>query len=105
MKKALSILCATVLLCTGMASGAAASADAAVSGQVFDMSSCAFDKLGTWKGENAVLDSLSYDAASGKLRMELKGSPDEQTESILQTMLLGLSAIAEAYPKAVRILK
>ena len=48
---------------------------------------------------------VSYDAASGKLRMELKGSPDEQTESILQTMLLGLSAIAEAYPKAVRILK
>ena len=47
---------------------------------------------------------VSYDA-SGKLRMELKGSPDEQTESILQTMLLGLSAIAEAYPKAVRILK
>lgn len=37
--------------------------------------------------------------------MELKDSPDEQTESILQTMLLGLSAIAEAYPKAVRILK
>jgi len=37
--------------------------------------------------------------------MELKDSPDEQTESILQTMLLGLSAIAESYPKAVRILK
>lgn len=48
---------------------------------------------------------VSYDAASGKLRMELKDSPDEQTESILQTMLLGLSAIAETYPKAVRILK
>mgnify|MGYP000915528255 CR=1 FL=1 len=48
---------------------------------------------------------VSYDAASGKLRMELKGEPDERTESILQTMLLGLSAIAEAYPKAVRILK
>ncbi len=71
MKKALSILCATVLLCTGMASGAAASADAAVSGQVFDMSSCAFDKMGTWKGENAVLDSLSYDAASGLARISV----------------------------------
>ena len=33
----------------------------------------------------------------------LEDRPDERTEAILETMLLGLTAIAEAYPRAVRI--
>ena len=43
--------------------------------------------------------------SSGKLQMMLESRPDERTEAILETMLLGLSAIAEAYPAALRILK
>ena len=41
--------------------------------------------------------------SSGKLQLMLEGRPDERTEAILETMLLGLTAIAEAYPRAVRI--
>ena len=40
---------------------------------------------------------------SGDLRMELKGEPDELTEAILETMLLGFTEIAKVSPKAVRI--
>ncbi|MCI6283519.1 ribosomal-processing cysteine protease Prp [Selenomonas sp.] len=43
--------------------------------------------------------------SSGKLHMVLEGRPDERTEAILETMLLGLTAIAEAYPRALRITK
>ena len=43
--------------------------------------------------------------SSGKLQMVLEGRPDERTEAILETMLLGLTAIAEAYPRALRIIK
>lgn len=49
--------------------------------------------------------TVSYEDSSGKLKMQLKDRPDDRTEAILNTMLLGLTAIAEAYPKAVRILK
>ena len=41
--------------------------------------------------------------SSGKLQLMLEDRPDERTEAILETMLLGLTAIAEAYPRAVRI--
>ncbi len=46
---------------------------------------------------------VEYSAASGKLCMKLKGTPDELTESILRTMLLGLREIAKLAPQAVRI--
>lgn len=46
---------------------------------------------------------LEYSVASGKLKMRLKGNPDNLTEVILQTMLLGLREIAKISPKAVRI--
>ncbi len=46
---------------------------------------------------------VDYSAASGKLQMKLKGDPDELTESILRTMLLGLREIAKIAPKAVKI--
>jgi len=35
--------------------------------------------------------------------MQLKGAPDELTEAILQTMLLGLMEIAKLSPEGVRI--
>ncbi len=47
---------------------------------------------------------LDYSVASGKLKMRLKGAPDELTEAILQTMLLGLMEIEKLSPEAVRIL-
>ena len=43
--------------------------------------------------------------SSGKLHMVLEGRPDERTEAILETMLLGLMEISKAYPKALRIKK
>ena len=46
---------------------------------------------------------VDYSVASGKLWMRLKGAPDDLTEAILQTMLLGLSEIGKTSPKAVRI--
>jgi hypothetical protein len=36
--------------------------------------------------------------------MRLKGAPDDLTEAILQTMLLGLMEIQKLSPEAVRIL-
>ena len=46
---------------------------------------------------------MDYSVASGKLKMQLKGAPDELTEAILQTMLLGLMEIAKLSPEGVRI--
>ena len=46
---------------------------------------------------------VDYKVASGKLSMRLKGVPDDLTEAVLQTMLLGLEEIAKISPKAVRI--
>jgi len=46
---------------------------------------------------------VDYKVASGDLWMKLKGEPDELTEAILETMLLGLTEIAEGNPRAVRI--
>ena len=47
---------------------------------------------------------LDYSVASGELKMRLKGAPDDLTEAILQTMLLGLMEIQKLSPEAVRIL-
>ena len=44
-----------------------------------------------------------YEVASGKLSMKLKGAPDDLTEAVLQSMLLGLREIEKLTPKAVRI--
>jgi len=44
-----------------------------------------------------------YDMASGKLKLKLKGEPDNLTEAIMHTMLLGLREIENISPKAVRI--
>ena len=41
----------------------------------------------------------------GELQLMLEGRPDERTEAILETMLLGLMEISKAYPKALRIKK
>jgi len=46
---------------------------------------------------------VEYEVASGDLRMKLKGVPDDLTEAILETMVLGLAEIAKLYPKAVHI--
>ena len=46
---------------------------------------------------------VDYKVASGKLSMRLKGAPDDLTEAVLQTMLLGLHEIAKISPEAVRI--
>lgn len=48
---------------------------------------------------------VDYDIASGKLSVRLKGVPDDLTEAILQSMLLGLAEIQKLSPEAVRILK
>ncbi|MCR5437922.1 MAG: ribosomal-processing cysteine protease Prp [Selenomonas sp.] len=48
---------------------------------------------------------VAYDVASGKLLVELKENPDDLTEAILQSMLLGLMEIQKLSPEAVRILK
>ena len=46
---------------------------------------------------------MDYSVASGKLKMQLKSAPDELTETLLQTMLLGLMEIAKLSPEAVQI--
>ncbi len=47
---------------------------------------------------------VDYRAASGDLYVKLKEAPDELTEAIFQTMLLGIREIAKIAPHAVRIL-
>ena len=46
---------------------------------------------------------VDFDAASGKLSVKLKGAPDDLTEAILRTMLLGLKEIAKVNPEATGI--
>ena len=46
---------------------------------------------------------VDFQVASGDLRMKLKSEPDDLTEAILETMLLGFTEIAKVSPKAVRI--
>lgn len=53
--------------------------------------------------ERCLKRQFKLDITSGKLLMELTGSPDERTQAILETMLLGLQEIARNYPKSVQI--
>ena len=46
---------------------------------------------------------VSYKVASGELRMMLEDAPDDLTEAILETALLGVREIAKKAPQAVRI--
>ena len=46
---------------------------------------------------------VDYDIASGKLTVRLKSAPDDLTEAIMQSMLLGLIEIQKLSPEAVRI--
>ena len=46
---------------------------------------------------------VDYEVASGDLRMKLRSEPDDLTEAILETMLLGLIEIVKINPEAVRI--
>ncbi len=46
---------------------------------------------------------LDYKVASGDLYMKLKDEPDDLTEAILETMLLGLLEIENINPQGVRI--
>ena len=47
---------------------------------------------------------VDYDIASGKLTVRLQSAPDDLTEAIMQSMLLGLMEIQKLSPEAVRIL-
>lgn len=47
--------------------------------------------------------SMSLDIASGILSMRLLDQPDMLSGAVLETMLLGLNAIAEINPKSVQI--
>ena len=46
---------------------------------------------------------VDYDIASGKLTVRLQSAPDDLTEAIMQSMLLGLMEIQKLSPEAVRI--
>ena len=46
---------------------------------------------------------VDYRVASGDLYVSLKELPDEHSDVLLETMLLGMREIEKAYPKAVRI--
>ncbi|WP_312422869.1 ribosomal-processing cysteine protease Prp [Anaerospora hongkongensis] len=46
---------------------------------------------------------MKLEITSGRLLMELTGPPDERTQAILETMLLGIKEIASTYPKSVQI--
>ena len=47
---------------------------------------------------------LEWSAASGDISVRLKDDPDELTEAILSTLVLGLSEIQKIYPDKLRIL-
>ncbi|MBR2216582.1 MAG: ribosomal-processing cysteine protease Prp [Selenomonadaceae bacterium] len=46
---------------------------------------------------------LDYSVASGKLKMRLKDAPDDSTEAILETMLIGLKKVTEVASAALKI--
>ena len=48
---------------------------------------------------------VDYKVASGDLYMKLRSEPDDLTEAVLETMLLGLTEIARISPEAVHILE
>ena len=47
---------------------------------------------------------MEWDADSGDISVRLKDAPDEMTEAILATMVLGLTEIQKLYPDKLRIL-
>ena len=53
--------------------------------------------------EKYVGSRLEVKVESGELTMKLLNVPDLQTNAILETMLFGLSEIAQNYPKSVHI--
>lgn len=48
---------------------------------------------------------LTLQAGSGLLAVNLAAPPDERTDAILETMLLGIKEIARLYPRIVRIVE
>lgn len=46
---------------------------------------------------------VEFKAESGELYVKLKGEPDELTEAILRTMVLGLREIEKIAPNAVKV--
>ena len=48
--------------------------------------------------------ALEWNADSGDISVRLKEAPDELTEAILATMVLGLTEIQKIYPDRLRIL-
>lgn len=46
---------------------------------------------------------MHLDIASGNLKMRLLDNPDALTNAVLETMLIGLTEIAEKNPQSVRI--
>ena len=48
--------------------------------------------------------AMDWSAESGDIFVKLKDPPDELTEAILSTMVLGLSEIQKIYPDKIRIL-
>ena len=47
---------------------------------------------------------LEWSADSGDISVRLKDAPDDKTEAILATMVLGLTEIQKLYPDKLRIL-
>lgn len=47
---------------------------------------------------------VDYHVASGDLRVKLLEPPDEKTDAILETMLLGVREIAKLQPEVVRLI-
>ena len=47
---------------------------------------------------------MEWDADSGDISVRLKDAPDELTEAILATLVLGLTEIQKIYPDKLRIL-
>ena len=47
--------------------------------------------------------SVDCEDGDGKLSLRLREAPDELTEAVMKTMLLGLREIEKRYPKALRI--
>lgn len=47
--------------------------------------------------------AMSWKADSGNISVSLQDEPDNMTEAILATMVLGLSEIQKAYPEKIRI--
>lgn len=43
------------------------------------------------------------DAAGGHLKLKLKSQPDDLTEAVFQTMLIGIKEIANIAPKIVKV--